>query len=100
MGRSYCFAKSRNIWATTRFVKWFSTAFFYDHEVWLKSVCRAIASRRKSFEDTVASGDTVRGARRRPGRRSLGLMVDAQVAAGAPVPVGTRKTTGVVRGRD
>src|SRR5262245_34526017 len=28
MGRSYCFAKSRNIWATARFVKWVATGFF------------------------------------------------------------------------
>src|SRR5215467_6259769 len=38
MGRSYCFAKSRNIWATARFVKWVATAFFYDDEIGLKSV--------------------------------------------------------------
>jgi hypothetical protein len=28
MGRSHCFAKSRNIWATTRFVKWVALSFF------------------------------------------------------------------------
>jgi hypothetical protein len=27
MGRSYCFAKSRNIWATARFVKWVVSSF-------------------------------------------------------------------------
>jgi len=48
MGRSYCFAKSRNIWATARFVKWVATGFFYDDKIWLKSVYRTIASRQTS----------------------------------------------------
>lgn len=37
VGRSYCFAKSRNIWATTRFVKWVVTPFCKD-KVWLNPV--------------------------------------------------------------
>src|SRR5262245_38329384 len=48
MGRSYCFAKSRNIWATARFVKWVATGFFYDDEIDPKSVYRTIASRQTS----------------------------------------------------
>jgi hypothetical protein len=43
VGRSYCFAKSRNIWATTLFVKWdvapFCVAPFCKDKVWLKSLC-------------------------------------------------------------
>jgi hypothetical protein len=34
VGRSSCFAKSRNIWATARFVKWVVIPFC---NVWLKS---------------------------------------------------------------